>query len=58
MNITAIVCIVLFITIPLTWGMCELIDHFLAGGKRGKQTYYVYKSRKLHKTRNVDKVGE
>lgn len=51
-----IVCIVFFAAFPLTWGMCELIEYIAK--KRGKEVHYVYKSRKLNKTIDVDKVGE
>ena len=58
MNDLVLVGILFFTTIPLTWGMCELIDYFARKVERNKQTHYVYKSRKLNKTIDVDKVGE
>ena len=56
MNEITIIGIVFFTIIPLTWGICELIEYI--ANKRGKEIHYVYKSRKLNKTINVDKVGE
>lgn len=56
MNEIVIVCIVFIAAFPLTWGMCELIEYIAK--KRGKEVHYVYKSRKLNKTIDVDKVGE
>lgn len=56
MNAVVIVCLSWLILIPVTVGILELIDYIVA--KRGKEIQYVYKSRKLNKTINVDKVGE
>jgi hypothetical protein len=56
MNVIVIVGIVFFAAVPLTWGVLELIEFFTK--KRGKQVHYVYYSRKLNKTIDVDKVGE
>lgn len=56
MNIMVIIGIVFFAIIPLPWGICELMEFFAK--KRGKQIHYTYKSRKLNKTIDVDKVGE
>ena len=60
MNEITIIGIVFFTIIPLTWGICELIEYIAnkRANKRGKQIHYVYKSRKLNKTINVDKIGE
>lgn len=59
MNEIVIVCIVFIAAFPLTWGMCELIEYVAKICKeRGKEVHYVYYSRKLNKTINVDKVGE
>ena len=55
MNVV-IVCWSWLILIPATVGILELIDYIIA--KRDKEVQYVYKSRKLNKTINVDKVGE
>ena len=57
MNEVVIVCLSWLILIPVTIGVLELIDYIIAK-KRGKEVQYVYKSRKLNKTINVDKVGE
>ena len=57
MNAVVIVCLSWLILIPVTIGVLELIDYIIAK-KRGKEVQYVYKSRKLNKTINVDKVGE
>ena len=57
MNEVVIVCLSWLILIPVTIGVLELIDYIVVK-KRGKEVQYVYKSRKLNKTINVDKVGE
>ena len=56
MNVVIIVFVYWLILIPATVGILELIDYIIV--KRGKEVQYVYKSRKLNKTINVDKVGE
>ena len=56
MNAVVIVGLSWLILIPVTVGILELIDYIAA--KRGKEIQYVYKSIKLNKTINVDKVGE
>ena len=56
MSEIVIVGIAFFIAFLLTWGICELIEYFV--DKRVKEVHYVYKSRKLNKTIDVDKVGE
>lgn len=56
MNKIILVGIVFFVTIPLTWSVCKLIEFFCK--KQGKQIHYVYHSRKLNKTIDVDKAGD
>lgn len=56
MNIIVIVGIASCIAFLLTWSICELIEYFV--DKRGEKVHYVYKSRKLNKTIDVDNVGE
>lgn len=56
MNVIVIVGIVFFATGPLIWGILKLIEYIAK--KRGKEVHYVYYSRKLNKTIDVDKVGE
>lgn len=56
MNAVVIVFAYWLILIPATVGILELIDYIII--KRGKEVQYVYKSRKLNKIINVDKVGE
>ena len=56
MNAVVIVCLSWLILIPVTVGILELIEYIAK--KRGKEVHYVYYSRKLNKTINVDKVGE
>ena len=57
MNIIVIVGIVFFAAFPLIWGILKLIE-YIAKKKRSKEVHYVYYSRKLNKTIDVDKVGE
>lgn len=54
--IIVIVGIVFFAAGPLIWGILKLIEYIAK--KRGKEVHYVYYSRKLNKTIDVDKVGE
>ena len=54
--VIVIVGIVFFAAGPLIWGILKLIEYIAK--KRGKEVHYVYYSRKLNKTINVDKVGE
>ena len=54
--VIVIVGIVFFATGPLIFGILKLIEYI--ANKRGKEVQYVYESRKLNKTINVDKVGE
>jgi hypothetical protein len=56
MNIIVIVGIVFFAAFPLIWGVLRIIEYIAK--KRGKEVHYVYYSRKLNKTIDVDKVGE
>lgn len=56
MNIIVIVGIVFFAAFPLIWGILKLIEYIAK--KRSKEVHYVYYSRKLNKTIDVDKVGE
>lgn len=56
MNVIVIVGIVFFAAFPLMWGMFGLIEYIAK--KRGKEVHYIYESRKLNKTIDVDKVGE
>lgn len=56
MNEIVIVGIVFFATGPLIWSILKLIEYIVK--KRGKEVHYVYYSRKLNKTIDVDKVGE
>ena len=51
-----IVGIVFFAAGPLIFGILKLIEYIAK--KQGKEVQYVYESRKLNKTINVDKVGE
>lgn len=54
--IIVIVGIVFFAAGPLILGILKLIEYI--ANKRGKEVHYVYYSRKLNKTIDVDKVGE
>ena len=54
--VIVIVGIVFFAAGPLIFGILKLIEYIAK--KRGKEIQYVYKSRKLNKTINVDKAGE
>lgn len=56
MNEFVIIGVSSVIAAALTMMICKLIDYIVA--KRCKEVQNVYKSRKLNKIINVDKIGE